>query len=100
LGRKGIDLGALKINTRHTRITWGDIVIDSAPPGAASFDVEKINLAYDHEERHGPDRGGGRGRKRESVLFGGTQFSILYTAKKTRRYHRHTGGLRVGVLEK
>jgi len=34
------------------------IVIDSAPPGpvAASFDVEKINYACEHESRHKPGR--------------------------------------------
>ena len=28
-------------------------------------DVEKINHTYDHQERHGPDRGGGRGSQQK-----------------------------------
>jgi len=49
--RKGV-LGAHSHTVAHSQ-------------GAASFDVEKINRAYDHEGRHEPERGGGTGSQRK-----------------------------------
>ena len=55
---------------RHGGAKGVRIVIDSDPPGEASFDVEKINYAYNREGRHEPERGGGRGsqQKRGDII--------------------------------
>ena len=55
---------------RHGGAKGVRIVIDSDPPGEASFDVEKINYAYNREGRHEPKRGGGRGsqQKRGDII--------------------------------
>jgi hypothetical protein len=82
---------------RHGGAKGVRIVIDSDPPGEASFDVEKINYAYNREGRHEPKRGGGRGSQQKR----GDIISIpqrRYTRRRMGRVREITNK-REGLLE-